>query len=139
MKTLTLSIRGLMPIFVPKNSSGYYEYSLYERYRAQGLKEDLWAAQYYFLLQEASTPPDTYLTTTTVTPGTKVYAVMTFNASTGETSNAFFRKQKLGMAEHIGGGNLTEAVVWCSDPGCSLSFPVNRPNWTASALVSLGI
>ena len=128
-----------MPVFVPADSTGYYDQSLYRKYRAQGLKEDLWAGQYYFLLQQSSAPPDNYLMSATVARETDVYAVMTFGAGASADSDEFYREQKLGMAEHIGGGKLTKPVVYCSEPGCSMSFPVNMPEWTADALMNLGL
>jgi pimeloyl-ACP methyl ester carboxylesterase len=48
--------RGLMPVF---------NQSLYPRHRAQCMKEDMWAYQYYSLIQQASTSIDNYLVNTT--------------------------------------------------------------------------
>jgi hypothetical protein len=131
-----------MPVFIPANSTGYYDQSLYPRFRAQGMKEDIWAMQYYLLLQEASTSIDNYLINTIAPDGIDVYAVMTYNAGNPTTdiaSDDFYRKTKLDMANHIAGGNLSEPVVWCNTSDCSLSFPVNKPEWTANALMDLGI
>jgi hypothetical protein len=131
-----------MPIFVPSNSTGYFDQSLYRRYRAQGMKETFWAFQYYLLLQEADSPIDDYLVNTTVPQGIKVFAAMTYNVESSPTDNAtnvFYRQTKIAMANHIAGGNLSSPVVWCTDADCSLSFPVNKPGWTASAIMSFGV
>ncbi len=131
-----------MSIFIPADSAGYYDQSLYSRYRAQGMKEDMWAYQYYYLVNEASSPIDNYLVSTTAPAGMRVYAVMTYNAgspSTNNASNEFYRERKLEMANHIAGGNLSLPVVWCENANCSLSVPVYQPGWTADALMSLGI
>jgi hypothetical protein len=131
-----------MPLFVPADSTGYFDQSLYPRYRAQGMKEDMWAYQYYSLLDQASSSIDKYLVNTTAPLDMGVYALMTYNAgspSTNEASNAFYRQAKLEMANHIAGGNLSSPVIWCKDSDCSLSFPVRKAEWTASALMSLGI
>jgi hypothetical protein len=128
-----------MPVFNPGNSTGYFDQSLYSRYRAQGMKEDFWAYQYYELIHEESTSIDNYLVTATVPKGMEVYSVMTYNAGSDDASNAFYRETKLDMVNHIAGGNLSSPVVWCNDTDCSLSFPVNKPRWTAQALISLGI
>ena len=128
-----------MPVFNPGNSTGYFDRSLYSRYRAQGLKEDLWAYQYYTLIQEEATSIDNYLVTTTAPRGMNIFSVMTYNAGTDAASNAFYREAKLDMVNHIAGGNLSLPVVWCNDADCSLSFPVNKPQWTAQTLMSLGV
>jgi len=131
-----------MPVFIPDNSTGYFDQSLFPRHRAQGMKEDMWAYQYYELIRQASSSIDNYLVNTTVPAGMKVYALMTFDSGgpTGDAaSNNFTRETKLDMVNHIAGGNLSASVVWCSSPDCSLSFPVNKPGWTADALMSLGI
>lgn len=131
-----------MPIFVPANSTGYYDQSLYQRYRAQGMKEDMWAYQYYSLLEMATSPIDDYLATTSAPRGVGVHTIMTYNARSPNTDNAsndFYRETKLQMVNHIAGGTLSSPVVWCKDVDCSLLFPVNKPRWTANALMSLGI
>jgi hypothetical protein len=131
-----------MPAFVPSNSTGYFDQSLYPRYRAQGMKEDFWANQYYTLLYEAASSIDDYLVNTTAPQGIEVFAAMTYNASTTTTeyaSDEFSRQTKVAMANHIAGGNLSLPVVWCTDADCSLSFPVNKPGWTADALMSFGL
>jgi hypothetical protein len=131
-----------MPIFIPANSTGYFDQSLFPRFRAQGMKEDLWAFQYYSLLDMASGSIDNYLVNTTTPAGMDVYALMTYNAGSPVTDNAsndFYRNTKLGMVNHIAGGNLTAPVVWCKEADCTLGFPVDKPAWTASALMSLGI
>lgn len=128
-----------MPVFNPANSTGYFDQSLYSRYYAQGLKEDLWAYQYYELIQEESSSIDNYLVTTIAPQGMNVYSAMTYDAGTDAASDAFYRETKLDMVNHIAGGNLSLPVVWCTDTDCSLSFPVNKPQWTAQTLMSFGI
>lgn len=106
------------------------------------MKEDLWAGQYYELVQEAATTIDPYLVTTVAPEGMKVYSIMTYDAGsppTNTASNDFYRETKLSMVNHIAGGNLSAPVVWCNASDCSLSFPVNKPGWTAAALMSLGV
>ena len=139
---LNCKFKGLMPVFIPANSTGYFDKSVYSRFRAQGVKEDMWALQYYLLIQEASTSIDNYLINTTAPNGMAVYAVMTYNAgnpATDDASDDFYRETKLDMANHIAGGNLSAPVVWCNTSDCSLSFPVDKLEWTANALMSLGI
>ena len=128
-----------MPVLNPGNSTGYFDESLYSRYYAQGLKEDLWAYQYYELIQEEQTSIDNYLNTATVPQGMNVYSIMTYDAGTDAASSAFYRETKLDMVNHIARGSLSLPVVWCSDADCSLSFPVNRPQWTAQTLIGLGV
>jgi hypothetical protein len=131
-----------LPLFESADSTGYFDQSLYPRYRAQGLKEDMWAYQYYGILREASTPYGKYAVNTTAPSGMKVYAIMTYNAgnpSTDEASDEFYRRSKLDNADYIAGGNLTSPVIWCKEVDCSLLFPVNKPDWTAIALMSLGL
>lgn len=131
-----------MPVLNPANSMGYFDQSLYPRYRAQGMKESMWAYQYYSLVDEASSSIDNYLVNTTAPTGMGVYALMTYNSGnppTDNDSNDFYRETKLNMANHIAGGNLSSPAVWCKNANCSLSFPVNNPVWTANALMSLGI
>lgn len=137
-----ITLRGLMPILNPANSTGYFDQSLYPRYLGQSMKAYMWAYQYYSLVHEASSPIDTFLVNTTAPSGMGVYALMTSNSGnppTDNDSNDFYRKTKLSMANHIAGGNLSSPVIWCEDRNCSMSFPVNNPVWTANALMSLGI
>jgi len=131
-----------MPVFIPANSTGYFDQLLYPRYQAQGLKESMWAYKYYSLIDEASSPINDYLVNTTAPVGMGVYALMTYNSGNPQpdnSSNDFVREMKLIMANHIAGGNLSSPVVWCENANCSLSFPVNNPIWTANALMNLGI
>ncbi|KAF7551809.1 hypothetical protein G7Z17_g4751 [Cylindrodendrum hubeiense] len=138
--TLVLGVPwGLMPIFNPANSTGYFDSSLYPRFHAQSMKEDMWAMQYYALLQMAAGPINDYLANTTVPLGTSTYAIMTYSSGTDEASDAFYRKQKTQMANNIAGGDLTHPIVWCQTNDCSMSFPVDKPAWTAEKLISLGI
>jgi hypothetical protein len=129
-------------LLIPGNSTGYFDQGLYPRYRAQGMKEDMWAYQYYYLVDQAASTINDYLTTTVAPHGMKTYALMTYNAgspNTDEDSNNFYRDSKLDMANHIAGGNISMPVVWCEEADCSLLFPVNKLEWTAKALMSLGI
>jgi hypothetical protein len=131
-----------MPVFIPANSSGYYARSLYPRFRAQGMKEDMWAYQYYMLLKQASSSVDDYLVNTTAPKDMGVYALMTYNSGnppTDDASNEFYRDTKLDMVSHIAGGKLKKPTIWCNESDCSLGFPVNKPMWTASALINLGV
>jgi hypothetical protein len=128
-----------MTVFIPRNSTGFFEKSLYPRFRAQGMKEDMWASQYYALRDMAATSIDTYLTTTSVQSNIPVHAIMTFNAGTNADGNEFYRQTKLDTAESIAGGNLSTPVTWCVDQGCDLGFPVKMSAWTADALISLGV
>lgn len=131
-----------MPVLNTGNPTGYFDQSLYPRYQAQGMKEAMWAYQYYSLVDEASSSIDNYLANTTAPAGMRVYAIMTYNAGnppTDNASNEFYRETKLTMANHIAGGNLSSPVVWCVNANCSMSLPVNSPIWTANALMSLGI
>lgn len=113
--------------------------SLYARYRAQGMKDNIWAYQYYALVTEAASSIDSYLANTIAPEGMGVYALMTYYDSTDEASDELYRKTKLNMADYVAGRNLTAPVVWCKMSNCSLSFPVNNSTWTASALINLGI
>lgn len=84
----------------------------------------------------AAKPIDTYLVTTTVPPGVSTYAILTDKPSwTDEASNDFARTTKLDMYNHIARGNLTRPPVFCTDGDCTLGFPVNKTEWTASAIV----
>lgn len=106
------------------------------------MKEDMWAYQYYSLVEQTSSSIDNYLINTTAPKGMEVYAIMTYNAgtpTTDEASNEFYRETKLGLANRIAGGNLTSQTIWCKMTNCSLSFPVNNPVWTVNALMSLGV
>jgi hypothetical protein len=128
-----------MPVFYPYNSTGYFDAGLYPRYRAQSLKEDMWAMQYYAILEQTSNLIPSYLETQTVPKGMPTFAIMSYDSGTDAASSAFYREEKLKLMNHIAGGNLTRPVVWCTDPDCSLSFPVTRWSWTASALAGLGV
>jgi hypothetical protein len=128
-----------MPIFIPSNSTGYYNPSTYQMYRAQSLKENMWASQYYGLRQMAAKSIDGYLTNTAAPKGMNVKAIMTYNAGTDPSSDQFYQREKLGMLNHIAGRNVTDEVIWCAGDTCSLDFPVNMPAWTAHSLIALGI
>jgi hypothetical protein len=128
-----------MPIFIPGNSTEYFDKSLYPRFRAQGMKEDMWAYQYYALRDMAAGTIDNYLNTTTVSSSIPVYAIIVYNSSTTPGGNDLYRDAKLKMAERIGGGKLGAPAQWCVDEDCDLGFPVKKPAWTAAALMALGI
>lgn len=108
-------------------------------YLAQSRKENMWANQYFGLRQMAAEPINKYLVNTTVPEGMTVSALMTYNVGTDLASDVFYRQEKLGMLNHIAGRNVTDEVIWCVDDGCSLSFPVNMPSWTAHSLMALGV
>ena len=128
-----------MSVFIPSNSTGFFDQSLYSRFRAQGMKEDMWAYQYYALRDMAAGVIDTYLTETAVPPSIPVYTVMTFSASKTAAGSEFYRQTKLQLAESIAGGNLSSPAIFCTEGDCDLGFPVTKPAWTAASLVALGI
>lgn len=99
----------------------------------------MWAAQLFGLKKMARGPINNYLSNTTVPEGMEVKALMTYNAGIDPASDEFYREEKLDMLNHIAGKNVTEEVIWCAGDGCSLSFPVNMPSWTARSLMVLGI
>lgn len=127
---------GLTPVFVPGNSSAYFDRALYPRYHAQGLKDSFWAMQYFLILQEAASPTeDPYLNSTILPEGIELRAILTENPVPGnEASNEFYREVQLAMAERIAGGRLD--MQWC-EGNCTLSFPVDRAEWTAGVIASL--
>lgn len=127
---------GLTPVFVPGNSSAYFDRALYPRYHAQGLKDSFWAMQYFGILQEASSPTeDPYLNSTVLPEGIELRAIMTENPNPGnEASNEYYKEEKLAMAERIAGGRLD--MQWC-EGDCTLSFPVDRAEWTAGVIAAL--
>ncbi|KAG9853005.1 hypothetical protein KCU98_g3234, partial [Aureobasidium melanogenum] len=130
---------GLLPFFIPANSTGYFDKSLYSMYSAQSKKKDLWSGQYFSLKHMAAGPIDRYLMNTTVPKSIDVKALMTYNAGTDPASDKFYRQEKLGMLNHIVGKDVTDGVIWCSGDGCSLSFPVNMPFWTALMKIQLNL
>lgn len=128
-----------MPIFFPSTPTVYFDKKLYARYRAQTLKEDLWASQYYFLKDMAKQPINNFLVNTTAPALTEVHSLMTYNSGQDDASNTFYRQEKLKMVNHIAGKDITDQVIWCDGKDCSLDFPVDKAKWTADALISLGI
>ncbi|KAG9514308.1 hypothetical protein KCV07_g8180, partial [Aureobasidium melanogenum] len=104
---------GLLPIFIPANSTGYFDASLYPMYNAQSRKENMWANQYFGLRQMAAESINKYLVNTTVPEGMTISALMTYNAGTDPASDGFYRQEKLGMLNNIAGKNVTDNVV-CS-------------------------
>jgi len=128
-----------MPIFFPYNNSIYYDSDMYATYHAQSLKEDMWAMQYYALLEQASLPLPDYRDSPPVSSNTSTFALLTYDAGTDAMSSEYYREERLKVVEYIAGGNLTGPVVWCKDSDCSLDFPVSKWNWTAQALMNLGI
>ncbi len=131
-----------MPIFIPKYSKGYFEQSLYPYYHAQSLKEDLWARQYFAIMQLAANPIDDYLVTATVPPGLPTFSIMVDlpgNTTDEKASNQYYKARKLDMMNHMAGGNLTKPPVWCTEYDCTQGFPVDKPKLTAEWLVSFGI
>lgn len=88
----------------------------------------------------AAEPIDQYLVTAVVPTGVPTYAVLTDKPSwTDEPSNDFIRTTKLNMYNHIAGGNLNLPPIYCKDSDCTLGFPVNKTEWTASAIMSFPI
>ncbi|KAJ4366318.1 hypothetical protein N0V83_007954 [Neocucurbitaria cava] len=87
--------RGILPLFLPPNATGYFDSALYPRHHAQSLKEDMWAMQYYSLLTMASNPNpfSPVLEDLAVPHGIPVYVVASYVAGTGgdEASSAFYR------------------------------------------------
>ncbi|KAG9858366.1 hypothetical protein KCU77_g5115, partial [Aureobasidium melanogenum] len=104
---------GLLPIFLPANSTDYFDASLYPMYHAQSRKENMWANQYFSLKKMAAGPIDEYLVNTTVPEGIDVKAIMTYNAGTDPGSDEFYRQEKLDMLNNIAGKNVTGDIV-CS-------------------------
>lgn len=134
--------RGLMPIFIPDYSPGYFDQSLYPYYRAQSFKEDFWALQYLYLLALRSKPIDDYLVTAAVPPGLPTFTIMTDilgNSTDEKASNKYYKEQKLAMMAHIAGGKLTQEARFCTEWNCTLGFPVDKPQWTAREIVGFGI
>lgn len=128
-----------MTLFVPA-ATDYFDASLAARFRAQGLKEDLWAAQYYALLQLANEPLMDLGSVLPAPPGVAVFAVATYNDSGADAAaNAFARQQKLDAARAVArGGDLAKPLVWCADSGCETGrFPVDRAEWTAGVVSGL--
>lgn len=131
-----------MPIFVPNDPKGYYDQSLYNRFRSQAYKEDLWALQYLALVRMASEPIDDYLARTTVPQNMPTYAIITKHTAEPATDNGktnFYLTSMLDMANHMAGGNLTLPPVLCEELDCSQGNPVTKPQWTADAIMSFPI
>jgi len=99
----------------------------------------LWASQYYFLKDMVKQPIDKYLVNTTAPARVRVHSLMTYNSGQDDASNTFYRQEKMKMVNHIAGKNITDEVVWCDGVDCSLDFPVDMAEWTANALIGLGI
>ncbi|KAI9846321.1 MAG: hypothetical protein M1837_004174 [Sclerophora amabilis] len=139
---LTLGLTwGLMPVFVPVDASIYYDTSLYPRHRAQSLKEDMWAHQYYALLTMLHGPISTYLTSTVVPSSIPVYSLMTRNSNRNDpASNEYQRMLKQDLVSHVAGGK-DRVKMWaeCVDADCDLGFLVRKAQWTAAALVELDV
>ena len=135
---LTSIFRGLLPIFIPANNTGYFDKDQYPRYHAQGLKEDLWAMQYYSLRSMTQDPLAPRLENLTTPEGLPLYMIATYNSGTDEASNSFYRDEKLRLGRAVANGSFKEPVTWCID-GCDLGFPVTKPFWTADTLISLGV
>jgi hypothetical protein len=127
-----------MPLFVPSNSSKYYDASQHPRFKAQSIKEDMWAAQYFALLDQFSHPIQTVDDAPVIPEGMRTYVLMTYNAGHDAASNDFYRDIKVKYTNHMARGNLTKPIVWCTDPDCSGDFPVAKAAWTAEALMSFG-
>jgi hypothetical protein len=74
--------------------------------------------QYYTLLQLSHEPRgSSYLTTTVLPASIKTYAVLTRDVFPDDsTANAFYRKLRLGMVEHIARVGF-RGVQWCEEAG----------------------
>ncbi|KAI9798771.1 MAG: hypothetical protein M1833_004601 [Piccolia ochrophora] len=152
---------GLIPVFIPSNVTTYFDSTLYPAHRAQALKDTMvrppsfpfdllspslttpqWAHQYYALLSFADQRNlSSFLTTTVLPPTTAVYALMTRDPNPDDAaSNAFQRDRKRDMVASIAGGeDKIKASAECAEDGCALDFPVVKAEWTADALVRLGV
>ena len=126
-------------MFIPANSTGYFDQNLYPRHHAQSLKEDMWALQYYALQSMLSDPFSPNISQLVVPAGIPLHMIATYAAGTDEASSIFYREEKVRLAETVAGKQLASAVTWCTEIDCSLSFPVTKPAWTASRLMNLGI
>src|SRR6187549_1413727 len=105
-----------MPLLVPSKSSTYLFPDLYPRYRAQTLKEDMWAGQYFALLKESLSAFDSTDNVTPIAPsGVPTYAIMTYNSGQDTASNDFYRNEKVKEADRLAGGKLAGPVIWCKD------------------------
>jgi hypothetical protein len=128
-----------MPLFTSSDASKYFDQALFPRFRAQSMKEDMWAAQYFAIRDQARNPMKITGNSPADLAKLPTFAIMTYNSGYDDASNEFYREQKIGEATRIAQGNLTKPVIWCTEPSCSLSFPVTRAAWTAGVLASLGI
>jgi len=131
------SSRGLLPVFIPPDPSKYFSRDLYGRFRAQSLKEDMWAGQYFSLKALAARP---LAGDGPVVPhGLPTFAVMTLNSGQDAAGNEFYRQEKIKEATRIAGGNLTLPAVWCDLPECKEDFVVAKSAWTAEILAGFQI
>lgn len=95
--------------------------------------------QYYSIRNMLPDPFSPALENITVPDDLPVYMIASYVAGTDEASDAFYRDEKMRLARAVAGGDLGQPVTWCKDTNCSLSFPVTKPEWTASRLINLGI
>jgi hypothetical protein len=103
------------------------------------MKEDIWAAQYFAVRDEASRPWADTNDNLTAPADVPTYAIMSYNSGHNDASNKFYRDRKLEKASQLAGGNLAQPALWCTDSDCSLAFPVSKSTWTAKALIELGL
>jgi len=125
--------RGILSLFVPRTETA--DPANDTRHRAQGMKEDMWAANYFWLRRQVNEPLSDYLETTVLPPDQiPVYAILANNTENDAESNAFYQTEKAKLVEHIAGGELANPIEWCKEEDCSLLMPVDRAEWTAGAI-----
>ncbi|OCL10854.1 hypothetical protein AOQ84DRAFT_438082 [Glonium stellatum] len=126
---------GLTPLAVPAPSHAYTPANLYSAYRAQFLRNPFWALQYYELQRMARQPRESaYLLNTTLPSRVQVFALLTRDVyPNDDAASAFYREQKLRVAESLAGGGLAR-LGWCEEEGCGLGFVVERAEWAAGVL-----
>ncbi|USP75121.1 hypothetical protein yc1106_02395 [Curvularia clavata] len=113
---LTLGIPwGLLPIFVPANETGYFDQAEYPRHHAQSLKEDMWAMQYYQLVDQSSSPFGVKLEDLQLPNDISVYGIATYNSGSDTASDQFYRYEKVQLANSVSAGNITKPFVWCEE------------------------
>ena len=119
------------------NWTGYYDSQGTQRFLDQYSKQDQFAMEYYAAIQQARLPlPIDY---PTVPSGIPTYAVMANNGTWFSPQVEIYRAQKLKFANSLAGGNLSGPVVWYNYTYGQTNFSVSESNWTATALIGLGI
>lgn len=103
------------------------------------MKEDMWAMQYYSILDMLHDPFAPTLEDLPTPEEVPVFMLASYVSGTDEASNAFYRDEKLRLGRAVAHRNFKEPVTWCTENDCDLSFPVTKYAWTANALIDLGI